>query len=370
MKKKIKNKIKKKLNFSLKKNIFALEIFLKSVKSKQSMKKFLCAFFIHSFFFFQAQKGENVYNFLNTPFSTKQASMGGETFSTRDDDAVISLINPSAMNPKMGGNIHLNYANFLADSNIGTLAYVKNLENGHFLGLGAKYMNFGSIPRTDEAGFVQGNFNAADIALGVNYAYQFEPQWSIGTGINLISSKIDTFSSMALSAQLGVSYHSEDNTESVSLVARNFGYQFKTYNGIRENLPFRVDLSYSKKLENFPALISITAHNLQKFNLSEAQETSQKKIGTFRKILDHFAFGAELFPDKSFNIRLGYHIKRGNELAVLEQRNFTGLSVGFGIKVSHFKLDYAHSRYHNASNMNMIGISLNIPNLSKKSSEI
>ncbi len=47
-------------------------------------------------------------------------------------------------------------------------------------------------------------------------------------------------------------------------------------------------------------------------------------------------------------------------MAVADQRNFSGLSAGFGIKLSRFRIDYAHVRYHNSSNVNQIGVSVDL----------
>ncbi|WP_315057157.1 hypothetical protein [Chryseobacterium indoltheticum] len=99
---------------------------------------------------------------------------------------------------------------------------------------------------------------------------------------------------------------------------------------------------------------------MQKFDISSDYNVNGQEIGFGRKIADHFSLGAELFPEKGFNIRLGYNVRRGNELAVVDQRNFTGLSAGFGLKISKFRLDYAHVRYHNSSNVNQIGISVDL----------
>ena len=83
-------------------------------------------------------------------------------------------------------------------------------------------------------------------------------------------------------------------------------------------------------------MVSITAHDLQKFDISQKKDNNEQNVSNLRKIADHFSFGLELFPEQSFNIRLGYNLKRGNELAVLDQRSFTGLSFGFGLKVTYF----------------------------------
>ncbi|MGE4513094.1 MAG: penicillin-binding protein, partial [Chryseobacterium sp.] len=93
---------------------------------------------------------------------------------------------------------------------------------------------------------------------------------------------------------------------------------------------------------------------------SSQYNVNGQEVNAGRKIADHFSLGAELFPEKGFNIRLGYNVKRGNELAVADQRNFSGLSAGFGIKLSRFRIDYAHVRYHNSSNVNQIGVSIDL----------
>jgi hypothetical protein len=60
--------------------------------------------------------------------------------------------------------------------------------------------------------------------------------------------------------------------------------------------------------------VTITAHDLQEFNISSQYNVNGQEVNTGRKIADHFSIGAELFPEKGFNIRLGYNVKRGNEL--------------------------------------------------------
>ncbi len=97
---------------------------------------------------------------------------------------------------------------------------------------------------------------------------------------------------------------------------------------------------------------------MQEFDISSDLNVNGQKVNIGRKIADHFSLGAELFPEKSFNVRLGYNVKRGNELAVADQRNFSGLSAGFGLKVSKFRIDYALVRYHNSSNVNQIAVFL------------
>lgn len=324
------------------------------------LKKILTTSFLGISFFLFSQDGTNVYPFMNIPVSARQAALGGDAISVRDYDVGFTTVNPSLLNLDMEERVSINYGSYLADSNYGTINYAKDLGYGHLLSVNARYMDYGKMPRTDESATISGEFGASDAALGVGYAYQFEEDWTIGGNINFITSKIDNYSSMAISGSGGITYHLKKRKETVSLVARNFGYQFKTYNGTRERLPFRIDLGYTKILEEFPIAVTVTAHDLQKFDISPEYNINGQETTFFRKVFDHFSFGAELFPEESFNIRLGYNVKRGGELAVLDQRSFAGLSAGFGVKISSFRFDYAHVRYHNASNVNMLGFSLDL----------
>lgn len=313
--------------------------------------------------FLLAQDGTTVYTFLNLPISARQAALG-EAISVRDYDQNIAFVNPALLNAEMDSRISLNYTNHLADTHYGTVTYAKDLDYGHLLTVGGRYLDYGNMPRTDEYGNVQGNFSAIDASLGVGYAYQFEEEWTVGGNLNLISSKIDHYHSMAIAGSIAVAYHRKQSKETASFLVRNLGYQFKTYNGQRESLPVRIDFGYTKILDDFPVAITLTAHDLQKWNISTDRDSNGRKNTWTKHLMNHLALGMELFPEKNFNLRLGYNVKRGTELKVEDQRNFSGLAFGFGFKWGYFRFDYAHSRYHNAANMNQIGIALDFIELS------
>lgn len=307
-----------------------------------------------------SQTGTNVYPFMNLPVSARQAALGGDAVSVRDSDVNFAAVNPALLNAEMDGKIGANFALYLAGSKYGTINYAKAFERGHLITANVRYMDYGKMPRTDEAGFDNGEFGAMDASVGVGYALQFEDEWTIGANVNFITSTIDTYNSMAVAANIGATYHIAEDMETVGLVFRNFGYQFKSYNGTRELLPFRVDLGYTRILDTFPAAITITAHDLQQFDISSERNNNGQEVKLPRKILDHFSLGAELFPESAFNLRLGYNIKRGNELAVVDQRSFAGLSAGLGVKFNSIRIDLSHVRYHNSGNMTIVGVAVDM----------
>jgi hypothetical protein len=324
------------------------------------LKKITFAFLLFITTILFAQEGTNVYPFLNIPVSARQAALGGDAVSVRDYDVSFAGVNPGLMNLEQDQMIAINYASYLADSKYGTITFVKDMTEGHLISFNAKYMDYGRIPRTDEAANIDGEFGAFDASVGVGYAYQFDDNWTIAGGSNFVTSKIDNYTSMAVIGNAGITYYKEKTKETLALVFRNFGYQFKPFNGVREKVAFRVDLGYTKILDTFPVAITITAHDLQKLNISQEFDNNGQETNFSRKVADHLSFGAELFPEQNFNIRFGYNVKRGNELAVLDQRSFSGLSAGFGIKISSFRFDYSHVRYHNSSNVNMFGLTLDL----------
>src|SRR5690606_16721270 len=87
--------------------------------------------------------------------------------------------------------------------------------------------------------------------------------------------------------------------------------------------------------------------------------TEEEKVSVFNNALRHMIIGAELFPDKGFNIRVGYNFRRGEELRVLEQRHFSGISAGFGLRINRLKFNYSYSRYTLAANTSLFGLTIN-----------
>jgi len=126
----------------------------------------------------------------------------------------------------------------------------------------------------------------------------------------------------------------------------------------------------SQELENVPIRWHLTLDNLQQWNISfsnpnQAQtsldgSTTEKKTSIFGNALRHTVFGVELFPKKSFNLRLGYNFRRAEELQILDQRNFSGISVGFGLKFNKIKFNYSYSRYTLAGNTSLFGLTINL----------
>jgi hypothetical protein len=129
-------------------------------------------------------------------------------------------------------------------------------------------------------------------------------------------------------------------------------------------------LGVSQELEHVPIRWHLTLENLQQWNIAFSNperaessfdgNTTEEKVSFINNTLRHVIFGVELFPKKSFNFRLGYNFRRAEELRILEQRNFSGVSLGFGLKMNKLKFNYSYSRYTLAGNTSLFGLTINL----------
>lgn len=326
-------------------------------------KKLYTLFLISSTATLYAQDGTRVYEFLNLSNSAKITALGGYNVTAWDADPNNALANPALMNTEMHGQFAVNYVAQIADVSNATFSGVYQLSELDFFALSGQYVDYGNLVGTDEIGNLTGNFKAKDVALTLGYARELADYWTIGANLKYINSTIETYKSAAIAADIGVSYHDFDENIKIGLVFKNIGKQISTYNLKREKLPLQVNLGIAHQLEHVPLELNLTLHDLQKFDISQTYNKSGQEVNTGRKIADHVAVGAELFPGRDFNLRLGYNFKRGNELAVEGIRSFSGLTYGFGIRMNAFRLEFGHGNYHTSGGSNHFSLLINLDRL-------
>lgn len=233
------------------------------------------------------------------------------------------------------------------------------------------YINYGNFDGYDEQGNETSSFTGNEAALSIGYAKQIGyTDFYLGGNIKFITSKLEQYSSLGAAVDVGLLYINTDIEFQATLVVRNLGSQITTYAGLYEPIPFEVDFGMSQTLENVPLRWHLTFENLQKWPIGRSNparvETdlegnqTQEKIGFFGNVLRHTIIGAELFPTGGFNIRIGYNFRRAEELRIIEQRNFSGLSAGFSIKINKLRFSYTHAKYTSAANANFFGLHIDL----------
>ena len=316
--------------------------------------------------------GESTYQFLNIPSSPRQLALGGKNITLQDEDVASALFNPSSITQEMDNMLSLNYFSYFSDISFGSLAYAYRLDNrGNTLHFGFSYINYGDFVGYDEFGNYTSNFSGNESALSVGYATKLNNiPINFGANLKFITSTFEQYNSYGIAADIGFFYFDEKNDIKASLVLRNIGFQLKPYNEVNESLPFEVNLGVSQKLENAPITWHLTLENIQKWPIGLSNPSriitdldgnvSEEKVSFFNEILRHTIVGVELFPDSFFNMQLGFSFRRSEELRILEQRNFSGISFGFGMKFNKLRFNYCHSKYSSASNVNFIGMQIDL----------
>ncbi|WP_435139712.1 type IX secretion system protein PorQ [Formosa sp. A9] len=316
--------------------------------------------------------GESTYQFLNLVSSPRQAALGGKVLTNVDYDVTQALYNPATINVEMDNQLALNYTSHLGAVSYGTAAYAYTWDRRTqtFHG-GITYVNYGEFDGYDEAGNPTGTFSGSESALSLGYALRVGiSDFYVGTNLKLITSKLEQYSSFGAALDFGILYINDDLDFNATLVVRNLGTQITTYAGNREPLPLEIDFGMSQKLANVPLRWHLTLENLQEWPIAvsnpartetdlEGNQTAED-VSFLQNVIRHTVVGAELFPDKGFNIRLGYSFRRGEELRIVDQRNFSGLSAGFSIKLNRMRFSYTYASYTSAGNSNFFGLNIDL----------
>ncbi len=321
--------------------------------------------------------GHYTYAFLNLTNSARVASLGGKSVSLSGDDLNMPFHNPSLLNSSMHQHIVLNYVGYFAGIKYGYVSYARDYGHKGTFAAGMHYANYGSFTAANETGDITGEFRAAEYALNLIYSRKIDSLISIGVNVKPIYSNLETYNSLGLSADLGISYFNPDRLFTAAVVLKNIGTQIiKYYDGAeRENMPFEIQAGVSQKLLHAPFRFSLTIQHLQKFDLTYestidnsniydplngGKETRNKGEVLGDKLLRHAIMGMEFVPGENFYVNLGYNYQRRQELKVPVRVGMVGFSWGFGMKINKYRFSYGRSTYHLAGASNHFSLSVNL----------
>ncbi len=316
--------------------------------------------------------GQSVYQFLNLVTSPRQAALGGKVISIYDEDVNQAQFNPANINEEMDNRFSVNYGNYFNEVTYGTAAYAYTFDRRtQTFFAGANFVNYGKFDGYNEFAQPTGTFSGNEAALSVGYSYNIPfTNMHVGATGKLISSSLETYRSFGGAVDLGFLYVDDKNDVNWAFVIRNFGTQFSTYSGKREKLPTEIMIGISQEVKNIPVRWHVTLENLQQWKIAFANpnratntiegDSEPEKVSILNNVMRHVIVGVEIFPKKVVNLRLGYNFRRGEELSVIDQRNFSGISVGFGLRVNNIKFNYSYSRYTLAANTSLFGLNIDL----------
>lgn len=328
--------------------------------------------------------GQHTYRFLGLSPSARISALAGNLISVRDDDVNLAAHNPSTLNPAMHQQIAFNHSFHLDGIGQSYLAYGHHAEkwNTSFHG-SLQYVNYGEIERTTEFFQTEGTFRASEYAFTFGAAHTFEDRLSIGANLKMISSQFDIYQSLGIAADVGLFYSDTASLFTATLVFKNMGTQIRSYteDKQRESLPFEIQFGVSKRLRYLPFRFSVIYEHLQAWNILYddpnleqgiifigEEESGADNNSTFvNNLFRHFVFNGELLMGarENFRLRFGYRHVLRQELKVNSFGSIAGFSMGIGIKVNRFRIDYGRYNFHLAGGLNHFSISTNIQEFRK-----
>ena len=324
--------------------------------------------------------GDNVYEFVNLPPSARSTALGGSLINVSDDDVALAIDNPAALQSRMHQQLNFNHNFHLAGINNGYAGYGHHVEQwGTTLHGGVQYTRYGDFQTADEFGNVIGTFKAAEYAVVLGASRQLYEKLRVGANVKLISSQLESFNSLGLAADLGAFYQDTSGRFQMGLVFKNVGTQLTTYRpGNREDLPFDIQAGISTRLKYLPFRLGLTVHHLNRWNityddpnteentllLAPNQPTREDRVGPwidnlFRHVIFNGAF--LLGKQENFRLRVAYNHFRRREMTVsTAPRSLAGFSLGFGLKIKRFRVEFGHAFYHLAGGASHFSISTNL----------
>jgi hypothetical protein len=315
--------------------------------------------------------GSSAYNFLKLPSGTLLTGTGGVNVSYNALDAGLAANNPALLQKDLSGQLGLSFNSFLGGIKTYSLSGAYHYDRLQTtLGGQVYFVDYGSIPQTDAAGNSNGNFHPVDFAVQLSASGKYLERWSYGATIKFIHSGYQLYSSSAVAFDAGVLYSDTANNFTAGFLAKNMGFQLKTYAGEAEDLPFDLQIGITKKLANAPLGFSFTAQHVHQFNLFYNDSTFNNENGFddnnkfFTKLLNHFVIAGHIFLSPNLEAVIGYNHLRRNELNIGTTGNgLNGFSAGLRVKFQKLQVLYSRSNYQRNISYNQIGINLQMDKL-------
>lgn len=306
--------------------------------------------------------GSSVFNFLSLPASSRLNALGGENVAIADDDISMAFVNPALLTPHTDKVLQLNYAYYLAGTMFGSVMYGHNYKENYFAA-GIHYLDYGQMQYADEMGNLLGTtFTAKDICVNLMYARQLGPMFRIGATIKPIFSVYEQYTSFALGADVGGHFQTTDSLFQMGLTLRNIGWQLKAFyeedfSQHTEMLPLNLELGMSLRLAHAPLRFSMTAHNLQRWDIAPREQN----VKWYDMLFRHTIWAIDIVPkSEKFYLTVSYNHRRQAEMNLTDVRSLAGFAFGAGVKIYKFRLGFAMSQYTKSNFTYQVSLSTDI----------
>ncbi len=309
---------------------------------------------------------EEAFRFLKLPLTAQMAALGEYNVSSLRSDPGLSYFNPALLRKEMNGKTELTFRSGVAglkNANALYAGYSEKWQSAFHIAV--LYFNYGKTEETDFAGNILGYFQPADYAVQAGISRRYEEHWYYGASVKYMNSHYAQYISSGIGLDVGVNYMDTSNGIQVGLVLRNMGSQLKSYAGSdKYSLPFDLILGLSKKIQNAPIQLSLTAHSLHDFNLLEEYTSVTGESAAWEEIFSHLVWGVQIYAGQYVELSAGYNYLGRVEQSIMPYaKGFTGLSFGMAVLFKRLNLRYSTGVYQPGSSRHYFGVGMNLKEL-------
>jgi len=322
--------------------------------------------------FAQTLGGNSVFNFLKLSNTPQLTALGGINISQPSNDIGLAFNNPALLKASMHTQMNAVFNDFYGGIKVYhlSLGYRNEKLNTNFSG-GLNYFNYGSTAETDASGNSLGKFKPVDWVMQVSASRSYLEHWNYGATLKFISSNYGQYHSNGLAMDIGILFQDTARLFSASIVAKNMGTQLKKYGGTDpDDLPFDLEIGFTKRLEKSPFSFSLTAQRLHQFNINYEDTTfnndngfengSQRKF-SFNRLINHFIVSTTVYAGDRVEVYGGYNFLRRKELSIGNASNgLNGFSFGVGVLLGKLQVRYARAWYQSNTAFNQIGLNMQL----------
>ncbi len=320
----------------------------------------------------QTLGGSSVFNFIKLSNTPQLTALGGVNISQPSNDVGLAFNNPALLSPDMHTQMNAVFNNFYGGIKVYhlSMAYRNEKLNTNFSG-GLNYFDYGKTGATDASGNTLGTFRPTDWVMQVSASRSYEEKWNYGATLKFISSNYGQFRSNGLALDIGILFHDTAKLFSASLLFKNMGTQLKKYEGSDpDDLPFDLQIGFTKRLANAPFSFSLTAQRLHQFNIGYNDTVFNNENGfnnrsakkfSFDKLLDHVVLATTVYMGDRVELVAGYNFLRRKELNIGNAANgLNGFSLGVGVLLGKLQIRYARAYYQSNTAFDQLGLNLKL----------
>jgi len=299
--------------------------------------------------------GTQAYGIMKISLSPRLVAMGVTSTSIYDDDIELVATNPSLINANMHNDLSLAFVDYFADAKYGRVSYSRTFEKAGSFAASLIYASSPNMQYVNAGGEkLESTFSANEYVAVIGWGRSLTPNWSIGANLKMIGASYEQYGSFGLAVDVAGTYRIEEKRLDMSLIVRNLGLELSKPGIERNRMPFEVQYVLSHQLKHLPFRFTVLVHDMQRWNLRYDDPTldrmNKSKFYYFTdNFMRHISIGGEFTIAKIVFLRLGYDYNTANDMKTAGIRGMNGFSLGVGLDIYRFEINYAHA-FHTLGN--------------------